>query len=257
MGITPYTYTKKGSFDMKNIRILKNFSIILSLLLLFTACSYNEKKALQAAIQNAELTTTSEEVTTIADDLLIDDKGAAEIPPVTTTIDEKGLGFDITTPLATPFEIGDKTEPPITTSPIVTEPPATDSDVANAILTLVNNYRAQNNLPALQLNDGLNQAAQIRAQELLQSFSHTRPDGRSFYSVLEDLNISYSYAAENVAYGLNQYSTAQEVFNGWINSEGHRANILSDKAKYLGVGLYTTSTDKGTYYYWAQEFAAF
>ncbi len=115
------------------------------------------------------------------------------------------------------------------------------------ILTLVNQYRASAGLSAVTLDDDLCGAAQVRAKEIRTSFSHTRPDGTSCFSVLGERGISYRGAGENIAYG---QSDAEEVMTAWMNSDGHRANILNASFTRLGVGVYSAG---GTLYF-AQMF---
>lgn len=120
------------------------------------------------------------------------------------------------------------------------------SGYASEVLNLVNEERKKNGLPGLVLDQKLCSAADQRAKEIASLFSHTRPDGTSCFTVLKEYGISYRACGENIAAG---YATAQEVVNGWMNSPGHRANILSDKFGALGVGCVVA--DKP---YWVQLF---
>lgn len=104
---------------------------------------------------------------------------------------------------------------------------------------LVNQYRQENGCSALSLSDDLNKAANIRARELEQLFSHTRPDGSECFSAMDDLGISYGWAGENIAKG--QRSSSQ-VMTAWMNSSGHRANILNTHFRKIGVGHFTTGS---------------
>lgn len=115
------------------------------------------------------------------------------------------------------------------------------------VVELVNMERAKVGLPALTMSQDLNNAAQIRAVETVQSFSHTRPDGSSFSSVLKENGISFRGAGENIAWGQR---TPEAVVNAWMNSEGHRANILNKNFTSIGVGYYLN----GSTPYWAQLF---
>lgn len=123
------------------------------------------------------------------------------------------------------------------------------ADFESEVLRLVNVERAKYGLTALQSTAALDKAAQQRAEELVSSMSHTRPDGRSCFTILSDNGISYYYAGENVAGG---QTTPEKVVEGWMGSEGHRANILNANFKYLGVGYVKANT--GYKHYWAQEF---
>ena len=112
---------------------------------------------------------------------------------------------------------------------------------------LVNEQRTANGKAILYESALLNQAAQVRAEELISSFSHTRPDGRKSFTAFTDLGGTYMAIGENIAFG---YPTEADVMNGWMNSEGHRANILSDAYSAMGVGV---ATD-GASLYWVQLF---
>ncbi|WP_050739227.1 CAP domain-containing protein [Acetobacterium bakii] len=117
------------------------------------------------------------------------------------------------------------------------------------VIALVNQERAARNLGIVTSDPSLTLAAQIRAQEIIGTFSHTRPDQRSFSTVLSDAGISYRYAGENIAAG---QASAEAVVSGWMNSEGHRANILNPEFTKLGVGY--TYADSGYGHYWSQLF---
>lgn len=117
------------------------------------------------------------------------------------------------------------------------------SKFANEVLVLVNKERTKAGLSALSMPNKLLEPANTRAKEIKQVFSHTRPDGRSWSTVLKDYNVSVQTAGENIAYG---YNTPEEVVTTWMNSPGHRANILNSNFKNIGIGVYTDS--KGTVY---------
>ena len=118
---------------------------------------------------------------------------------------------------------------------------------ASQVVALVNAERAKEGLSPLTIDARVQQAAQVRAQESAQSFSHTRPNGSSFSTALTEAGVSYRGAGENIAYG---QSTPQAVVTAWMNSSGHRANIMSKNFTTLGVGY---SVVGGTPY-WAQLF---
>ncbi|WP_411335246.1 CAP domain-containing protein [Ruminococcus gauvreauii] len=119
---------------------------------------------------------------------------------------------------------------------------------AEQVVDLVNAERAKAGLNALAIDESIASAALVRAKETETSFSHTRPDGRTFSSVLTDMGISFRGAGENIAWGQR---TPEEVMNGWMNSDGHRANILNAKFTKIGVGYYQNSAGTN---YWTQLF---
>ena len=122
-------------------------------------------------------------------------------------------------------------------------------DFASQVVALVNAERTKQGLSALTIDTKVQQAALVRAKESAQSFSHTRPNGSSFSTALTEAGVSYRRAGENIAYG---QSTPQQVMNAWMNSSGHRANILNANYTTIGVG-YTVINGTA---YWAQLFTA-
>ena len=126
----------------------------------------------------------------------------------------------------------------------------TESDhaVATQILNLVNQERKKAGLSALKLNTKATTAANTRAKELVSSFSHTRPNGSSFSTALKSAGVTYRGCGENIAAG---YQSPSAVMEGWMNSSGHRANILKTNYKELGVGYYQDASGQK---YWVQLF---
>lgn len=101
------------------------------------------------------------------------------------------------------------------------------------ITELVNEHRMAAGLSPVTYSAKISKAAQVRAVEIEKSFSHTRPDGRYFSTVFAEHGITYRYSGENIAWG---QKSPEEVVNAWMNSAGHRANIMNAKFKELGVG---------------------
>ena len=142
-------------------------------------------------------------------------------------------------------------QPPANDSPAPETPDDSDpqGDFAAQVAALVNAARAEYGLPALTVDAKVQQAAQVRARESAQSFSHTRPDGSSFSTALTEAGVSYTRSGENIAYG---QTTPQQVVQAWMDSAGHRANILDAGFTHIGVGYAVVN---GTAY-WAQLFTA-
>ena len=124
----------------------------------------------------------------------------------------------------------------------------TYTDLKNEVYEITNNYRSLVGVPSLTLDSSLVEAANIRAKELSDSFSHTRPNGSSCFTVLSELGISYGTAGENIAAG---YSSSQSVMEGWRSSSGHYQNIISSKFKKIGIGVNIINNQ----YYWVQIFS--
>ena len=124
----------------------------------------------------------------------------------------------------------------------------TYTDLINEVYEITNNYRSLVGVSSLTLDSSLVTAANIRAKELSDSFSHTRPNGSSCFTVLSELGISYGTAGENIAAG---YSSSQSVMEGWRFSSGHYQNIISSKFKKIGIGVNIVNNQ----YYWVQIFS--
>lgn len=102
-------------------------------------------------------------------------------------------------------------------------------------LALINKERAKVGASPLSLDTDLVFAAGVRAEELETKYSHTRPDGRAWHTVFTDYSVSTGNSTgENIAYG---YQNCTTVMNGWMNSSGHKANILNTKYRKVGLGI--------------------
>ena len=99
------------------------------------------------------------------------------------------------------------------------------------------------------MNQKLMQATMIRAQELSKTYSHTRPDGKSCFTILDELDIDWYGAGENIALG---FESPESVMSAWMNSSGHKANILNIHFDEIGVGCF----EKDGRLYWVQLFIA-
>lgn len=121
---------------------------------------------------------------------------------------------------------------------------------AAEILKLVNKERQKAGVPDLTLSDTLTKIATVKAKDMAEKnyFSHQSPTYGSPFDMLKHFGVSYSYAGENIAAG---QKTAAEVMNSWMNSSGHKANILNKNYTQLGVG-FTNGGQYGTE--WVQLF---
>jgi len=118
------------------------------------------------------------------------------------------------------------------------------------VVDLVNRQRANYGLPLLKANWELSRVARYKSQDMIQKgyFAHQSPTYGSPFNMMESFGIRFTAAGENIAYGQR---TPQEVMNDWMNSTGHRNNILSRVYNQIGVGVAKASN--GTYY-WTQMF---
>ena len=137
-----------------------------------------------------------------------------------------------------------------------TQTPAQDAstpeELAAEVVRLVNVERAKEGLAPLGTYDSLTKAAQIRAPEIVTLFSHDRPDGTSCFTAMDQTGAkkgAYTWG-ENIAAG---NATAAATVEQWMNSPGHRANILNAKFTHIGVG-YQHSAGSTYGHYWVQMF---
>ncbi|MBW4515476.1 MAG: CAP domain-containing protein [Timaviella obliquedivisa GSE-PSE-MK23-08B] len=124
------------------------------------------------------------------------------------------------------------------------------------VVKLTNQFRAKNGLAPLALNAKLSQAAQTHSRNMATQdfFSHVGKDGSSVGDRVSRVGYDWRTVAENIAAG---QSTPSEVVNSWIDSSGHRENILNTTIKEIGVGYFFLAQDTGTTNYnayWTQSF---
>jgi uncharacterized protein YkwD len=142
---------------------------------------------------------------------------------------------------------------------------AAQPSIAQQVIDLTNQQRQQHGCAALKFSAQLTAAASVHSQDMAlhDLFSHTGSNGSTIISRVAANGYSYAQLAENLAAGP---TTAEEVVDGWMNSPGHRANILNCDLRDLGVGYYVQLDDQanvrlengqlgGPYrYYWTQDF---
>ena len=112
------------------------------------------------------------------------------------------------------------------------EPAATEDKETPSI---PNEERKEKGIPALTYNKEIQGAADLRAKEASESFSHTRPDGSSCHDVIE---LEYYATGENLLMADKEVATAENMMKTWMNSEGHRANILLKDFTEMAIGIY-------------------
>lgn len=161
--------------------------------------------------------------------------------------------------LAVRYEVG--TGEIITANPQVANPnliypgdkltiPQVDQGVLayeSEVVRLVNAIRRENGLGELRINWELCRVARYKSQDMVDKryFSHTSPTYGTPFQMIQAFGLTYRTAGENIAYG---YSTPQQVVTGWMNSEGHRKNILNANFTQIGVGYVSQG------HYWTQMF---
>ena len=122
-----------------------------------------------------------------------------------------------------------------------------NNDYAYQVLNLINQIRRENGLGELTMDYTLMQIANVRAEEATRNWSHTRPDGSNWWTLHQQYGLHGKFG-ENLAYGQEDPA---EVVQDWMDSEGHRVNILTPDFKTIGISVYYNDG----VYYWSQEFA--
>ncbi|MBX4266128.1 serine protease [Clostridium estertheticum] len=157
---------------------------------------------------------------------------------------------------ATPAKaVPTKTTPAKTTATKATPTPVASTSTANnklekEVVTLVNQERAKQGLAPLTDNVKLSNVARTKSEDMVAKnyFDHTSPTYGSPFDMMKQFGITYKAAGENIAMG---QQTASSVMTSWMNSPGHKANILSKNFTDIGVGV---AKDKSGAIYWTQEF---
>lgn len=126
-------------------------------------------------------------------------------------------------------------------------PTKEQASVEQEVLRLVNVERANAGLPALKNDWELARVAEYKSQDMYDKryFSHTSPTYGSPFTMMKNFGITYKSAGENIAKGQR---SASEVVNAWMNSEGHRKNILSNNFTHIGIGYVSEGN------HWTQMF---
>ena len=190
------------------------------------------------------------------DKLVITTDGTPPTPvPTATESGEPGATATATPPPSTPTPPQPSpSAPPTSTAP---SPSPTESPTGNAafeaeVVTIVNQERAKVGCPAVTVDDRLTAAARAHSADMAARnyFSHTTPEGVDFATRITNAGYRWSGAGENIAKGQR---TPQEVMTSWMNSDGHKANILNCGYKNLGVGV---AADSSGTLLWTQDFAS-
>jgi len=131
------------------------------------------------------------------------------------------------------------------TDPNAQRTTADASQFAQQVLVLVNEARSKEGLNPLAMNSALSKMAMVKAQDMYDNnyFAHESPTYGSPFDMMKSFGIAYKWAGENIAKGQR---SPEEVMNAWMNSPGHRANIVSGNFTQIGIAYYNTE--------WVQAF---
>lgn len=173
----------------------------------------------------------------------------AKVEEVQTTTAKAETTVNQTTTVKAETTAVQETAPVQTVDPVAQAQAAVNSasNSVEKILALTNLERAKAGLGSLYLDNTLSAMANIRAQEIVETWSHTRPDGTNITAIARDYGYSYSVLGENLAKG---QATETQAVAEWMASEGHRANILGNYNR-MGVGVFSANGRM----YWVQIFA--
>ncbi|PGB01690.1 CAP domain-containing protein [Bacillus toyonensis] len=121
------------------------------------------------------------------------------------------------------------------------------SEFEQRVVELTNAERAKQGLPALKIDTELSKVARVKSEDMQKNnyFDHNSPTYGSPFDMMKKFGISYTSAGENIAQGQR---TPEEVVQAWMNSAGHRANILNNGFTHIGVGYVESGN------YWTQQF---
>ncbi len=120
------------------------------------------------------------------------------------------------------------------------------SQIEKRVFDLTNEARIAEGLSPLLWSDELANVARAHSKDMHDRdyFNHTNPEGLSPFDRMNNAGITFSHAAENIIAG---YNTAEDIVKGWLDSPGHRANILNPELEYLGVGIFQGTNGYGIY----------
>ena len=130
------------------------------------------------------------------------------------------------------------------------KPQIAEKSLAAEVIDLINGERAAAGLQPLIEDPFLTEAARVRCGEITYDFSHVRPDGLSCFTVLRQAGANYTRAGENIAIG---HTSPAQVVKAWMDSPGHRANIMDPNFMKIGVAALAAGEYYGGYA-WAQFF---
>lgn len=232
--IQDYTLTQNDTFDKSLLKISMKDNV-------------TKEEDLNKTLQCDRLDTSTTGIKTITCSIQDESKNKTETKVNITIKEKETADIDKKTDSPSKPNVENKpnepNKPSVPNKPVEPEKPVADDTYQ--VFLLVNEERRKAGLSELTYASGnLAKAAQIRADEITQVFSHTRPNGKVCFSVLYEFNIYPNAAGENIAKG---YPTPEAVMIGWMNSKGHRENILNPNFNTVAVGK------KGTH--WVQIFA--
>ncbi|HEY2495211.1 MAG TPA: CAP domain-containing protein [Paenibacillus sp.] len=234
--------------------------IVLAVLLLVTGCTANNNVTQKQV--TPKQTRISHHAHTAAPTPVITQASSTATTKITTKEAQNGIPSDLLGLIQTPT--GNPANQPPTGNP-ANQPPAGNSgekvptsstgqaqedkkdssQFAQQVLDLVNQERSKAGLSSLSMNEELSNVAMVKAQDMYNNnyFDHNSPTHGSPFDMMKEFGITFNSAGENIAKG---QTTPTQVMNDWMNSPGHKANILNNSYTHIGIAYYNNE--------WVQEF---
>jgi len=231
--------------------------IVLAAVLLVTGCTANNNVTQKQV--TPKQTRISNHAHTIAPTPVLTQASSTATPKITTKGAQNGYPSDLLGLIQTPN--GNPTNP---TNPTNQQPEGNSrekaptsptgqaeegnkdsSQFAEQVLNLVNQERSKAGLGSLSMSEELSKMAMVKAQDMYNNnyFDHNSPTHGSPFDMMKEFGITYNSAGENIAKG---QTTPTQVMNEWMNSPGHKANILNSSYTHIGISYYNKE--------WVQEF---
>jgi len=240
----------------KRFTIKKRFWVFLSVILVIAGTAFYFTRKSVVEIQNNKtaespspsVSSTPSVVPNFQEPgLVVPEPGGVPLPSPRASKTPQPSATAKALPVSQPSEIPSSMPLPAgspSSSPEPSQTPApSPSPSSSAVLSSAsaiewtNKYRAQNGLSALKENSKLSAAALAKAQDMAENgyFNHLSPDGVSPSTLVKNYGYNFQATSENIAYGV--FQSSQDLIAGWMDSAGHRANILNKDFKDIGLAI--------------------
>ncbi|MFJ7745838.1 CAP domain-containing protein [Peribacillus sp. NPDC097295] len=239
-------------------KVLEQYLAKYNIVLPASQLTFNTLKQQVQATPEAQPEATEEVATPEVQPEATEEVATPEVQPEATPEVQPEATEEVATPEAQPEATEEVATPEA--QPEATEEVATDktndaqketsselSAFEKEVVTLTNAERAKQGLSALEIDTELSKVARVKSQDMKDNnyFDHNSPTYGSPFDMMKQFGISYTSAGENIAQG---QQTPEEVVEAWMNSQGHRENIMNSSFTHIGVGYVESGN------YWTQQF---
>lgn len=217
---------------------------VLAVLLLVAGCS-SQNNMMQKQVTPKQTRTSTHDHTTAPNSILTQASSTAtswkERSSITTKEAQNGIPSDLLDLLRTPDGNPANQEPTGSTGQV--QEGAMDNNLSEfeqQVLDLVNQERSKTGLGSLSRSEELSKVAMVKAQDMYNNnyFDHHSPTHGSPFDMMKEFGITYNTAGENIAKG---QTTPTQVMKDWMNSPGHKANILNNSYTHIGIAFYNNT----------------